>query len=117
MGLDVEQLLLVVVILVGALFLMFGARILGAERQGYGAALLVTVLSAVIGFILEKLVPNDTLSMIIGFVLSTVITAKVLGTSFLKAFFISVLSGLLLAGLIFLVALVGGIAIFGSGAH
>lgn len=112
-----EQFVLIIAIPVAALFLMFGARILGAERQGYGAALLATILSGVISLVLEKLLSNPTLGLIIGFVLSTVVTAKVLRTGYLNAFFISVLSGILLAGLIFLVVFVGGVAIFGSGAH
>jgi hypothetical protein len=81
----IGMLLLYVVIVLP--LVMFAARVVGAERKGFGSALLATFLLAVISILTSKFALNQWLSTII----SIPMFSFVLGTTFLRGVLIVLL--------------------------
>jgi hypothetical protein len=69
--------------------IMIGARMVGAEKTNFGAALFAVILLAVVGVILQKL----GVGPIVGFFAATIVgagvLAMVLGTTYLRGLIVS----------------------------
>ena len=82
---------------------MLGARLVGAQRTGFGAALVAVVLQSFLVFAVGHLAPN-ILGVLIGFVLGAVLYAYTLGTTVRRGAGISVVSGVISVVVSFLFA-------------
>ncbi|TZF81395.1 hypothetical protein [Cognatilysobacter lacus] len=71
---------------------MLGARFVGAERTGFGPALVAVVLQSCLVFAVGYFAPN-VLGVLVGFVLGAVLYAYTLGTTVPRGAGISVVSG------------------------
>src|SRR5262245_16546139 len=82
-------LMLVVFALIMVVPIMIGARMVGAEKTNFGAALIAVILLAVVGVILQKL----GVGRVVGFFAATIIgagvLAMVLGTTYLRGLIVS----------------------------
>jgi hypothetical protein len=110
------MLTLLVMLFVFALVLvvpvMIGARMVGAEKTGFGSALLAVICLGVLGVIIQKM----GLGPVVGFIASAVVGAGLLafflGTTFWRGMAVSVLAAVLQIG-VFLIA-AGSIAAMAS---
>lgn len=105
---------LAVAIALATLPVMFAARVVGAERTGFGSAFLSVVLQLVLSAILKVLMPNAAAVMVVGVFAGSAIYAYVLGTSILKGFMISVIA--LVIALVAILLLGGSFALLASAA-
>lgn len=103
---------LFVFVLVLVVPVMIGARMVGAEKTGFGSAVLAVFCLAVLAVIIQKLGVGPLVGFIASAVLGAGLLALILGTTFWRGMAVSVLTAVLQIG-IFLVA-AGGIAAMAS---
>ena len=89
-----SQLILIFAALVAILVLpvTFAARIIGAERTGFGAALFAVILQTVLSSFVEKLSVDPLIAIAIAIIGGSAVYSFTLGTTLLKGFLISVLA-------------------------
>lgn len=99
--------------LVAVIPVMLAAKLVGAGRQGFGAALLAVVLQAILSIVLRSVALNPLLIIIVAVLVGSAIYAYVLDTTMVRGFLISVvaavISVLIVVGLAGLFAL--GVAV------
>ena len=83
---------LVAVIAVAVLPVMLAARVVGAERTGFGSALLAVVLQFVLTAIVKLLLPEGLAAIVASILIGSVIYAYALGTSVMKGFVVSIVA-------------------------
>ena len=104
--------MLLVFVVVLVVPVMIGARMVGAEKTGFGSALLAVVCLGVLGVIIQKLGFGPLIGFIVSAVAGAGLLALLLGTTFWRGMAVSVLAAVLQIG-VFLVA-AGSIAAFAS---
>ena len=82
---------------------MFAARIMGAERTGFGASAIAVILQYVLAAVFQVAMPESPIVLVIALLVGSAIYAYVLDTSVIKGFFISIISTViaLVAALLF----------------
>ncbi len=95
---------LVILLAVTVVPVMIAARLVGARKTGFGAAVLAVFLQLILATALLLLVSNPTVAMIVSVLGGTVIFAFALDTTMLKGFIVSILVGLIGAAVAFLLA-------------
>lgn len=96
-----ETLSLVITLFVLPLPVMIAARVVGAERPGYGAALAAVFLSTLLGLGAEKVLSDLIAQYALTLIGGMFIYARVLGTTFVRAFLISLVSAVIMAVIVF----------------
>ena len=93
---------------------MLAARLVGAGRHGFGAALLAVILQAILSVVLRSASLSPLVIIIVAVLVGSAIYAYVLDTTMVRGFLLSiiaaVISVLVVVGLGSLLALGGGIA-------
>ena len=71
---------------------MLSARMVGADRTGFGPAFIAVIFQALLSICLTKFVHSPILEILTTLVGGSAIYALTLGTSFLKGFLVSIIS-------------------------
>ena len=89
--------LLVLAVLVAILTfpIMFAARLVGAEKTGFGAALLSVFLLTVLSTTISHMISNQFLGFLIGAAGGALIFSMTLGTTFWKGLIVSIIFNVL----------------------
>ena len=77
---------------VAVLPVMFAARMVGAERTGFGTVLITVILQIILSGLVEQFVPDQLIAVAIAIIGGSVIYSFTLGTTLLKGFLISILA-------------------------
>ncbi len=83
---------LVAVIAIVVLPVKLAAGFVGAERTGFGSALLAAVLQFVLVAIVRLLMPDGLAEIVAALIVGSIVYAYVLGTSVIKGFIISIVA-------------------------
>jgi len=69
--------------------IMIGARVVGAEKTGFGSAVIALILLSVLSVAIEHMVSNNLLAFLVSVAGGAAILSGVLGTTFLKGLAVS----------------------------
>ncbi len=96
---------------------MIAARLVGARKTGFGSAVFALFLQLILGGGLLQLGPGPTVALIAVIVGGALIYAFALDTTVVRGFIVSLLVGLITAGIALLIggSLLTGSAVIGSG--
>jgi len=102
------EILIVFAVLAVALVVpvMFGARLVGARKTGFGSALLAVVILAALSAVIDGFVANDLVAIVAMAAIGAMVLAGILGTTFLRGLAISVIATIIQVGVILLLAVV-----------
>ena len=102
------EILIVFAVLAVALVVpvMFGARLVGARKTGFGSALFAVVILAALSAVIDGFVANDLVAIVAMAAIGAMVLAGILGTTFLRGLAISVIATIIQMGVILLLALV-----------
>jgi ABC-type uncharacterized transport system permease subunit len=92
---------MVVVLLVP---IMIGARMVGANNTGFGAALVAVLALTVVNTVVDKFVANQVIAFLVSGALGSFLLAGILGTSFWRAVAVSVIAAAIFAVIVVLFA-------------
>lgn len=100
------QLILMFAALVAVLVLpvMFAARMVGAERTGFGAAFIAVILQIVLSGLVEQFATNQLIAVVIAIIGGSAIYSFTLSTTLLKGLFISIIATIIAVVAIVLLA-------------
>ena len=82
---------------------MIAARMVGAERTGFGTALIAVILQAVLSVVVRFAAQDQLLVVVVAIIAGSAIYSFALGTSFLKGFLVSIIATVI--GLVLIVLL------------
>ena len=102
------EILIVFAVLAVALVVpvMFGARLVGAKKTGFGSALLAVVVLAALSAVIDGFVTNDLVAIVAMAAIGAMVLAGILGTTFLRGLAISVIATIIQLGVVVLLAVV-----------
>jgi len=83
---------------------MLAARVVGADRTGFGSAFLAVIFQTLLSIALKEFVHSQTLEIVIALVGGSAIYAFTLGTSLIKGFFVSIIATIITLVVIFMLA-------------
>ncbi len=83
---------LVAVIAIAVLPVKLAASFVGAERTGFGSALLAVVVQFVLVAVVRALLPDGLAEVVAALVVGSIVYAYALGTSVVKGFVISIVA-------------------------
>jgi hypothetical protein len=104
--------MLAILVCVTVVPVMVGARLVGAERTGFGASLLAVIVLAAIGAAVGAFVDNKLAQGVVSAVLGAFLLAGILGTTFWRGLAVSLIAAVvqIVALVLFAGALIGGAA-------
>src|SRR3546814_7332057 len=88
------QLVLMFAVLVLALVVpvMLAARMVGAERTGFGTALIAVILQMVLSAVVRSISSNKYIVILVALIVASAIYSFTLGTTLLKGFLVSIIA-------------------------
>jgi ABC-type uncharacterized transport system permease subunit len=84
--------------------IMLGARMVGANNTGFGAALVAVLALTFVNTVVDKFVTNQLLAFLVSGALGSFLLAGILGTTFWRAVAVSVIATAIFAVIVVLFA-------------
>lgn len=91
---------------------MIGARLVGADNTGFGAAFIAVVALFILSALIEHFIPSNNLGIVLQIAGGAAVLAGILGTTFLRGLVVSAV--VVAIQLIVVLLLVGGMLGYGA---